>query len=419
MKFKYTIKKSLQILLVSLFVGILICLYLTAAGLVIDFSNKVLRGDLIDFVRGLVVASMLLISLLLLNAQFGKKWYDNGRELIEGYYEGKGRWNPFKHIFFVFFNSLMAFFSGFLLGSEAPSVMMGSSCGLIVSRVSKDEDMDLVKCAGSAGFAVAYMSPVAGLCHLIEENKKHLSFKLIVLGLPTIALSFGLAYLFQHYIYHFHSVYMAFDSFLPFNYYPLLLLIGFLSVVVAKMYFIGYKMIARSKTIMRYMDIITFVIAIGYMVLRRFYPFLVGSGSSLFEAGLIDYAWYAIIGILLFRIVNTSLSFEASLSGGVVVPALAMGAVLSDLLVNLFVGVMPGLTEYASLIRFVGMLSVFASVSGNFLTSFALIFNSTFFFSVLPTMVSLAIAKIFDVLSNKLINKAEAKADRDIQKRVV
>lgn len=419
MKYAYIVKKSLQILLVSVFVGILICLYLTIAGLVIDFSNKVLRGDLLDFVRGLVVASILLILLLLLNAHYGKRWYDNGRLLIEGYYEGEGEWNPFKHIFFVFTNSLMAFFSGFLLGSEVPSVMMASSCGLIASRIAKANDKDVVKCAGSAGFAVAYMSPIAGLCHLIEENKKHLSFKLILLGLPTIALSFVIAFLFKHYVYHFHSVYMVFDSFLPFRYYPLLLLIGFLSVLVAKMFFIGYKLIARSKTMMRFMDIITFIIALGYMVLRRFYPFLVGDGSFLFENGLLDFTWFAILGVLLFRIFNTSLSFKASLSGDVVVPALAMGAILSDLIVSLFTGIMPGIAEYASIIRFVGMLSVFASVSGNFLTAFALIFNSTFKFSVLPVMVSLSIAKFFDMLSNKLLDKAEAKADRDIQKRVV
>jgi CIC family chloride channel protein len=71
-----------------------------------------------------------------------------------------------------FFGGLLAMGSGLALGREGPTVQMGSTLGLLTSRLlTKDEqDIRVIGAAGAgAGLAVAFNAPIGGSIFVFEE----------------------------------------------------------------------------------------------------------------------------------------------------------------------------------------------------------------------------------------------------------
>ena len=255
-------------------------------------------------------------------------------------------------------NSLFAFFTGFLLGSEGPSISMATSIGKISNNATKSNDIELEAASGSAGFACAFMSPLAGLCHLIEENRKMLSIKLILKGLVIISISFIISYfVFPHNILPYYEV-----GFLPFKFYlGLLVLIPLLMVL--------------SNDISKkfpFMYLITPVLIISFMILRRFCPVLSGNGSLALELDIIDYSLIAIIGVMLFRLLFTGLSASAYVSGGLVLPMLAVGALCGFLVVKVYSFIDSSILEYTAIFISCGMVAMFGITTKCPITAFVL-----------------------------------------------
>jgi len=71
-----------------------------------------------------------------------------------------------------FFGGLLAMGSGLALGREGPTVQMGATLGLLVSRflTKDDQDMRVIEAAGAgAGLAVAFNAPIGGSIFVFEE----------------------------------------------------------------------------------------------------------------------------------------------------------------------------------------------------------------------------------------------------------
>ena len=78
------------------------------------------------------------------------------------------------------------------------------------------------------------------------------------------------------------------------------------------------------------------LLMILFMLLRRFYPILVGNGTLSLELGVLDYSLIVILLILLFRLIFTAISVSSNVSGGVVLPMLAVGALSAFVLVKMY-----------------------------------------------------------------------------------
>ncbi len=71
-----------------------------------------------------------------------------------------------------FFGGLLAIGSGLALGREGPTVQMGSSLAVLVSRflIMNDKDRRVIEAAGAgAGLAVAFNAPIGGSVFVFEE----------------------------------------------------------------------------------------------------------------------------------------------------------------------------------------------------------------------------------------------------------
>ena len=363
---KYLLE-SIKIILIIIFVAVFITMYQYVGHEIIHISNHLLSNHFYIVILTIITALTGYIGIYMLN-RLMPSYYGSGIPQIEAYYRGWYSFSPYKMLFLIIINSFFAFFTGFLLGSEGPSISIGTSISRIANDIFKDDDKEIEACGGSAGFGCAFMSPLAGLCHLIEENKHMLSVSLMIKGFITISLSFILCYfLYDHSLLPYFNV-----DFLPFKYYLLLLFLIPICVGIGKLYIyliVKVKDISKKYKIMLYL---TPLLIILFMLLRRFNPILVGNGSLTLELGVLDYSLIIILLILLFRLIFTALSVSSNVSGGVVLPMLAAGALSAFILVKLYSIFDSEILEYAPLFIICGMLGVFAVATKTPLTSIVL-----------------------------------------------
>ena len=77
----------------------------------------------------------------------------------------------------------MSTLGGLSLGKEGPSIQLGAMCGKIVAGLfkrTKIRENYLMTSGASAGLAVAFHAPLAGVLFSMEEIHKNVSKKLII-----------------------------------------------------------------------------------------------------------------------------------------------------------------------------------------------------------------------------------------------
>ena len=237
----------LKLTLIGLIVGLVIAGYQFIGHEVIHYSKHLLHGENIVWISTIACSVILLIGLMLVNKRI-PGYYGSGVPQIEAYHRGWYNFTHYKMLILITVNSLFGFFGGFLLGSEGPSVTIGSSLGMIGNDVFKSDSKEDVALFGSAGFACAFSSPLAGLCHLIEENKHFVSWKFILKGIYVIALAF-----FTSYLVYPHALLPEFEvNMLPFKFYLVLIISVVLCVLASKLYMyliIKVKDLTKGKQI--------------------------------------------------------------------------------------------------------------------------------------------------------------------------
>lgn len=355
---KKKIINLLILILAGIVIGVLIALYQYLAHIVIHGSHKLLTSDLWLMILGIAFTFLAIQYLFFINKKM-PGYYGSGIPQFEGYHTFNYEINPYKMIGLMMFNSLFAFFSCFLLGSEGPSISMGASIGLVKNKLTKEDDKEIVAVGGSAGFACAFSSPLAGFIHLLEENKKIISISLILKGLLVVSISFFISYLiYPHDLLPYFDI-KSLDFKLYYAFIPLILI----CVLVSRLFVllnVGLKDFNKKYKIISYF---TPALLVVFMILARFHPVLVGSGSNLLNPNIVDYSLIIILGILVFRIIATAVSANTSISGGIVLPTLALGAIAADLIAKILGLINPSFVEYTDLFIICGMLATFACVT--------------------------------------------------------
>lgn len=403
----------LKLTLLAIIVGIVISIYQYIIHLIVDVSIFLISNNIFIFLLTL----FLTLSVYFVVNYFNKKhpgYYGSGVPQVEAYNEGVYEFNPYKMMLFISINSLFAFFSNFLLGSEGSSVSIGTSIGMIQEKLFKEEKNNNHILSGSSAFACAFVSPLAGICHLIEENKKILNLKLILKGIYVIIISFIVSYL----IYP-HSLLPYYDSlFLPIKYFWLLLLVIIFTIVVSKLFMyliIKIKDITKGKKIMEFVTPILIVI---FITLSRFFPVIVGSGSGLLKSDLFSYSILIILLIIIFRLFGTALSISSNTSGGLVLPTLAVGAVTPQILIKAYSLIDNDILNYSNIFIICGMCIAYVIVTKCPVTGLVLGLKCMQLkIIVVPLVLSVIICYIFtkvykyDNIYHKLLKRLKLKVE--------
>jgi CIC family chloride channel protein len=126
-----------------------------------------------------------------------------------------------------------------------------------------------------------------------------------------------------------------------------------------------------------------------------------GVGYPVLELGIAGhYAIIALLGLLVAKILATSLTMWIGGSGGVFAPSLFMGAMLGSAYGGIAHDLLPGLAAAAGAYGLVGMGAVFASAARAPITAVLIIFELTGDYRIiLPLMIAVIVAT---ALSNQL-----------------
>ena len=260
----------------------------------------------------------------------------------------------------VIVNSFISFFAGLPLGSEGPSVLLGTSIGGGTSKLplSHDSWNRYIMTGGAcAGFAVATLAPVTGILFALEEAHKRFTPMIFLMSLSSVLFGVTASNLWGMALGHDPAPLFAVKDFMTdFQmseiWVPLLL--GLFVALVACGYnlfvfWMGKTYDTKLKKIPHWAKLlVVFVLTavVGVIAVGGFNgtDALYGGGGLITKlAGNGDptmsrlpMSWYVIFILLLIRFFMIAFTTSSGATGGVFIPMLSIGALLGAVSAELF-----------------------------------------------------------------------------------
>ncbi len=280
------------------------------------------------------------------------------------------RW--LRNIVAVFVSALLTYLGGIPLGTEGPSVQMGTAVGRGTVRLfaKKHAAWDRYIMTGGActGFAAATSAPLTGIFFAFEEAHRRFS-PMIFMSAASAVISGSATTLLLHDLTNTDPRFFHFTlhSVLPIKYIwsavAVGLVCGICAVFFTKLYqLIGNLIRIKLKRIPLYVKIpLVFVLtcAIGFTVSEA-----LGSGHSLVDMMFEGQGvWYMSFIYLAIRAILLIVANNAGITGGLFVPSLAFGAMIGSLCGNglIALGILP--EEYYTVLVVVGIASFLSASS--------------------------------------------------------
>ena len=293
--------------------------------------------------------------------------------------------------------------SGGSVGREGPIVQIGSALGSVLGqlvRVTESQLRLLVACGAAAGISATFNAPIAGVffaLELILRNFDTESFGFVVLSSVT-ADAIGRAAFGSH----------PFLTLPGFNFTsPLELVLyaglGVLAVGVGltfvRVLYAGEDLADRLWKGPNWLRPAAGGILLGLLLLAV--PQMYGVGYPVLQHAVGGhYVILALLGLVVAKILATSLTMWIGGSGGVFAPSLFMGAMLGSAYGTVAHQLLPGIAAAAGAYGLVGMGAVFAATARAPITALIIIFElSGNYRIILPLMCAIVAAT---ALSNRI-----------------
>ena len=342
------------------------------------------------------------------------------------------RW--LKTLIGVFFMSLTSFLIGVPLGNEGPSVLMGTAIGKgsVKTMAKRHPAWSKYAMTGGAcaGFSVATGAPVSGILFAVEEAHQRISPMILIVG--SIAVLFAqllsemlcpLLNLSTSIIPSVTTVSLAVKD----VWIPILVgvAVGLFAVVFLKYYHVISKFCAvKLKKIPHHVKIFgvyTLTLIFGLVSFS-----FISTGHELFE--LLFEGNVAIYGLAILLFVRMTLTLFANtnkLTGGVFVPIIVLGAIISSILGE-FIEIAFGLDKgYYVTIIVLGITACIASMMKMPLTAITFSLEllgcvDNVVYVIITVALSFIITEIFGVKGiNDSILENLVKAQEETQERKV
>jgi len=268
-------------------------------------------------------------------------------------------------------SSFMTFFAGVPLGSEGPSIQLGSAIGQAVNNGSRKIEKNYsawrrfsMTGGAASGLAIAFNAPLGGICFALEETHKKLTPLLFI----TSAISVLFSILTQRAISAWTNIELFTINFgtiesIPLHYEWMFVVLGVIVGIMASLISIlmlkANSFIDKIKLNTSWKIVITFIlVGICGIINSNF----IGTGENFVENNnFLNLTWYFLLVILAVRLFLILLASSNNVTGGMLIPILAMGAIISAIVGKLFI--LMGMNEqYLNLFVIVGMFSFMGSV---------------------------------------------------------
>ena len=246
-----------------------------------------------------------------------------------------------KNLVGVFTMSLSTFLIGVPLGNEGPSVQMGTAIGKSCVRcfTKRHWAWERYSMTGGAcaGFSVATGAPISGILFSVEEAHQRISPMLLIVSATSVMFAELTAKLLAAFL-PIHNTLFPKLQLIPLSvreaWIPLVVgvVIGLFAVLFLKYYHLIKRLMKRVTTRMSAVCTIFLVFVLTVALGLCSYSFI-STGHDLMISLLDGSAaiWFLLL-VLLVRSTLTLCANSANITGGMFVPILALGALLSAIL---------------------------------------------------------------------------------------
>jgi CIC family chloride channel protein len=277
----------------------------------------------------IVIAAVGALVARLLVIRYAPTAEGSGVQRVEAVFSGEAEPASTTVVPVKFFGGLLAMGSGLALGREGPTVQMGSSFGVWVSRhlLPEVEDRRAVEAASAgAGLAVAFNAPIGGSIFVFEELTSNITPWLLVSTLAAATVAVWLMRVMLGNTLSFHVPLVSPTE--TWNKWPFLALGAALGVAGAA-YNVVVMWLLQVSDKMRRLSSLQRATIIGAAVgvAAWFVPGMVGGGDTLTQAILSNrFAVGTLATIFVVRFLIGPWSYAAGCPGGLFAPLILLGA---------------------------------------------------------------------------------------------
>ena len=378
MEEKISFKELPAFIILGIVTGLLIGTFKKLIGLVSGFMMGFLSAgtgrDKIIFIILFILIG--LITFIILKRDKNTK--GSGIPVMAGMMEGTIDVESEKTIVGKFIASVLTIGSGLTVGREGPSVQLGGLAGDIVGKYfPKTDRRYFIGSAASSGFAVAFNAPVAALIFNVEEIFRTHNFTTFLTSAVTIisatvtsGIIFG----------DFPSLenIPVFDSFSQKSLWMIIILgiLTGLSGVLFNKVVIGSKDVYKKIHLPEIVKYLAPFLITGLVLL--FDHRLFASGEELiYLPSMGNVGIGTLIYMYIAKILLLALAFGMGLSGGSLVPLLAIGAILGNIYGTILADLGLIGTEMIFAISLIAMAGHFSAIVRTPITAIILILEMT------------------------------------------
>ena len=300
-------------------------------------------------------------------------------------------------VFAKAFASAICIGSGGSVGREGPIVQIGSAISSAIGRSLKMSGGRLrifVACGAAAGIAATFNAPMAGALFSLEIILSELAALQFI---PIVVSSVIATALSRHYLGNFPSFKVPPYALLHYSELFLYLVLGVLAGVVA---YIFIRLLYGMEDFFEQWKLPEFIKpAIGGTIIGCigiFFPHIFGVGyESITQVVHGEVVGIMLLGLLIAKILATSITIGSGSSGGIFAPSLFMGAVLGGSFGQVVHALFPYTTASPGAYALVGMGAVVAGTTRAPITAMIIIFEMTADYQIiLPLMFACTIGLV-------------------------
>ena len=272
----------------------------------------------------------------------------------------------------IFFTSTLTYLCGVPLGTEGPSVQMGTLVGWITSKLlgKKNRAWHRYTMTGGAcaGFAAATGAPLTGIFFAFEEaHRRFTAMIFMVASLTTLFSSITMELLCLASGISPKLFGFSIDVVMPVRYMWSALVVGMVCGIVAIIFTKTYKRVhdmlekhaRRIPFVLRIVIIFVLTAAVGIISSP-----LIGTGHHLIDELIEGHGvWYMLIIFLLVRAIFLMVANTQGVTGGLFIPSLAIGAMIGALCAKGMVAATLLPAEYGVICIVIGMVSFLSASS--------------------------------------------------------
>ncbi len=308
----------------------------------------------------------------------------------------------YRNLFNVFFASMLTFFIGVPLGNEGPSVQIGTALGRgtvnLFGKKNRAWDRYVMTGGACSGFAVATGAPISGILFAIEEAHQRISPMILSVSFISVSFAYVVASLLSPLL----NVPMA--LFPQLNLVNLQLaelwipvVIGLVVGLFSVLFINAHKLVRwiwkiKLNKIKPFIKIyICFILTLIMGLVS--YSFISTGHHLILDVTSDNIAWYMLIAILAFRLAVMLISNSSGITGGLFLPILALGAIVSGLIGQLFTATGWLDQKYYSVIVMLGLTACMAGMMKTPLTAVVFALEAlSLFGNILSVVIVVAIS---------------------------